>query len=82
MSKNGKQIIEDITQNAKINKLVLSDVSASDLIKNQDHEEELWCAHEYLNKMNVPYKDSYGKLSIVGRIKAYQKMTFEDGNLR
>ena len=52
--------------------------TASELIENQDFEEELWCAHEYLNKMNVPQTKDKKQLSIVGRIMAYQKMTHDD----
>lgn len=55
--------------------------TASELIENQNFEEELWCVHEYLNKMNVPQIKNKMELSLVGRIMAYQKMTHDDAYL-
>jgi len=50
----------------------------TEIISNQDHEEELWCVHEYLNKLCVPQSKNGFELSIVGRVMAYQKMTHDD----
>lgn len=55
--------------------------TASELIENQNFEEELWWVHEYLNKMNVPQIKNKMELSLVGRIMAYQKMTHDDAYL-
>lgn len=56
-------------------------ISASKLIEDQNHEEELWCAHQYLNDRNVPTDKNGERLSIVGRIMAYQRMTHDDAYL-
>ena len=76
-TKCGKTVIglKDLTQ-----ALILFGVRVSKL--NDFNEEELWCANEYLNSVGVPTEINKQSLSIVGRIKHYQKMTHDDAYLR
>lgn len=37
------------------------------------YKEEIWCAHQYLDDLNIPREDTKDVFSLVGRIKQLEK---------